>query len=78
MKALLAIGFICFFSTVALAGGDNNQWGAPEESPNFEEHSRTITACEEDGVPVVVCTIDEQNRQECVTGCSYPNQEDDE
>jgi hypothetical protein len=75
MRALLVASFICFFSAVAMGSGDNNQWGAPEESPNFEEHSRTITACEDGGVPVVFCTVDIENRQECVVGCAYPSQE---
>ena len=77
MKALL-VTCICFFPVVALGEGGKIQWGAPEESPNFEEHSRTITACGEDGVPVVTCTVDVENRQECVVGCAYPNEESEE
>ena len=62
-----------------MAGGDNNQWGAPEESPNLEEHARTITACEDGGVPYVTCTVDFQNMQECIVGCAYPvNDSEDE
>jgi hypothetical protein len=72
MKALLAVISTCFFATVAMAGGDNHQWGAPEESPNLEEHARTITACEDGGVPYVTCTVDFQNMQECIVGCAYP------
>jgi hypothetical protein len=72
MKALLVAISICFFSAVAMGGGDNNQWGAPEEAPNLEEHSRTITACADDGVPFVTCTVDFDNVQECIIGCAYP------
>ena len=78
MKSLLVVISICFFSAVAMAGGDNNQWGAPEESPNFDEHTRTITACEEGGMPVVSCTVDVYNTQECVVGCAYPIQDSED
>jgi hypothetical protein len=72
MKALLAVISTFFFSAVAMGSGDNNRWGAPEESPNLEEHARTITACEDEGVPYVTCTVDSQNMQECIVGCAYP------
>jgi hypothetical protein len=81
MKALLAvisICSICLFSAAAMGGGDNNQWGAPEDSPNLEEHSRTITACDEGGVPFVTCTVDVQNQQECIVGCAYPIDDSDD
>jgi hypothetical protein len=72
MKALLVFISTFSFSAVAMASGDNHQWGAPEESPNLEEHARTITACEEGAVPYVTCTVDFHNTQECIVGCSYP------
>jgi len=72
MKALLVVISICFVSAVAMGSGDKNLWGAPIESPNLEEHSRTITACGDGGVPFVTCTVDAQNQQECIVGCAYP------
>ena len=78
MTALLVASFICFFSAVAMGSGDNNQWGAPEESPNLDEHSRTITACADGEVPFVTCTVDVENRQECIMGCAYPIDESED
>ncbi|MBW1683711.1 MAG: hypothetical protein JRS35_01480 [Deltaproteobacteria bacterium] len=78
MKSLLVVISICFFSAVAMGAGGKIQWGAPEESPNLEEHARTITACEDGGVPYVTCTVDVQNMQECIVGCAYPVDESED
>ena len=59
----------------AFAQGGQNQFARPDELPNVDDQTRTITACEDGEIPVAYCYPVPPNQQECVVGCAFPDDE---